>query len=179
MGGISTARVLRDIADEVVRAEAKFPGQHLPTGTPPNAERIGLTKATDQARRTADMYRRVCQTKTANGTLTWWDVLAEEFYEAGAEHDPARLRAELIQVAAMALRMVRDIDLGPDRPTVIPPDPTAAPELDSRERKAATGGGPRSLSPSPGKPTRSDPSRSASKSTSPPYAAGPPSATPT
>lgn len=132
-------RITREIWEELRRAEIKFPDQHLPNGTPAHVERIGLEKALDQARRTANMYRKVCKTAAADGSLTWRHVLTEEFFEALAEHDPAALRAELLQVAAMAVRWVKDIDMGADRPTVIPPDPDGTPEPDSRERKLAAG----------------------------------------
>ncbi|MEV5770115.1 hypothetical protein AB0L49_02425 [Streptomyces antimycoticus] len=48
---------------------------------------------------------------------TAWDgVLLEEAYEALAEEDPARLRAELIQVAAVAVAWVEAIDRRPAAP---------------------------------------------------------------
>lgn len=40
----------------------------------------------------------------------WRTILAEEVYEAFAETDPARLRHELVQVAAVAAAWVEDID---------------------------------------------------------------------
>lgn len=44
-------------------------------------------------------------------THTAWDgVLLEEVYEALAESDPAKLRAELVQVAAVATAWVEAID---------------------------------------------------------------------
>lgn len=46
----------------------------------------------------------------------YWDgVLLEEVYEALAEEDPATLRAELIQVAAVAVAWVEAIDRRADR----------------------------------------------------------------
>ena len=137
--GRATAAVVMDVLAELDRAEEKFPGQHLPDGTPPHFERVGLDKAADQARRTADMYRVTTNHAARASKLTWRHVLAEEFYEALAEHDPQALRAELVQVAAVALRWILDIDLGADRPTVIPATPggPGAPEPNGRERKAA------------------------------------------
>lgn len=132
-----TARVLLSIAEERERQDAKFPSQHLPDGTPDAADRMGLEKALDQARRTREMWKRVCKRKAANGTVTWWDVLREEFWEVGAESDPAALRAELVQLAAVAVRWAEDIDRGANRGHHVPPDPIEEP--DSRERKAAAG----------------------------------------
>lgn len=130
---IGRTSMVRDVLTELRVAEAKFPDQHLPSGTPEHAHRMGLEKARGQAKRTSDMYRKIVKEKAANGTLTWWDVLREEFYEVGVEDDPERLRAELVQVAAMAFRWAMDLELGPDRTINVPPDP---PELDGRERKA-------------------------------------------
>ena len=45
-----------------------------------------------------------------NGLLTWHEIMEEEIHEAYVETDPSRLREELIQVAAVALSWVRDID---------------------------------------------------------------------
>lgn len=47
-------------------------------------------------------------------THTAWDgVLLEEVYEALAEPDPERLRAELVQVAAVCAAWISDIDRRP------------------------------------------------------------------
>ncbi len=46
--------------------------------------------------------RIACNEAFRNGTETWRHILTEEFYEALAESDPERLRAELIQVASVA-----------------------------------------------------------------------------
>ena len=45
-----------------------------------------------------------------DGTVTFEHILTEEWAEAIAEHDPAKLRAELIQVAAVAVQWVEAID---------------------------------------------------------------------
>jgi hypothetical protein len=57
-----------------------------------------------------DAQRAGTDRKLADGTATWLDVVLEETYEAFAETDPALLRAELVQVAAMAIRWINDID---------------------------------------------------------------------
>jgi len=54
--------------------------------------------------------RMACQLAAADGTLTWRDVMREEVGEAFAETDPAKLRTELIQVAAVAAAWVEAID---------------------------------------------------------------------
>lgn len=42
--------------------------------------------------------------------LTWRDILREEVYAALVESDPGRQRAELIQVAAVAIAWVGALD---------------------------------------------------------------------
>ena len=46
----------------------------------------------------------------AGGGYDWFTVLMEEVYEAFVETDPANQREELLQVAAVALAIVNDID---------------------------------------------------------------------
>lgn len=41
---------------------------------------------------------------------SWTAILLEEAYEAGAESDPAKLRTELIQVAAVCAAWISDLD---------------------------------------------------------------------
>lgn len=57
-----------------------------------------------------DMAQLNCQQAFADGDQTWTHVLLEEVYEALAEDDPAKLRAELVQVAAVAAAWVEAID---------------------------------------------------------------------
>jgi hypothetical protein len=58
----------------------------------------------------ADFAKRRCQARAAMGTITWRHILDEEVAEAFAESDTAKLRAELIQVAAVATAWVEAID---------------------------------------------------------------------
>lgn len=51
-----------------------------------------------------------CDRATREGTCTWAHVLDEEAAEALAETDPVKLRAELIQVAAVALHWASNLD---------------------------------------------------------------------
>lgn len=58
----------------------------------------------------ADRAKRLCDMALTDGRLTWRHILAEEVAEAFAETDADKLRAELIQVAAMAGAWIADID---------------------------------------------------------------------
>ena len=77
----------------------KFGEQHHPDGT-----------AEDAAEHIANTARRECDEAFAAGRGTWAHVLTEEVTEALAESDPARLRTELIQVAAVCAAWVSDLD---------------------------------------------------------------------
>lgn len=58
----------------------------------------------------ANIARRECDTEFASGNGSWRLILREEFAEALACIDPAELREELIQVAAVAVAWVEAID---------------------------------------------------------------------
>ncbi len=81
------------------RQLAKFGDQRHPDGTG-NVEQ----------QKYAETARRWCQDAFGSGYGTWADILDEALAEAKAERDPARLRAELIQVAAVCAAWVSDLD---------------------------------------------------------------------
>jgi hypothetical protein len=96
-----TAGVLIEVGRERVRQDAKF--------GPVRDYRDGTGGA--DARAAAELLRHVCQTApdTPEGD-TWAKVLAEEVAEAIAEVDDDPLRRELVQVAAVAVAWVQDLD---------------------------------------------------------------------
>jgi hypothetical protein len=62
----------------------------------------------------ADAARFACQVDAEEpGGPRWSLVLLEEVYEALAESDPAKLRAELVQVAAVCAAWISDLDRRP------------------------------------------------------------------
>jgi hypothetical protein len=89
----------QQIADERVRQDAKF-GELRDyedgTGGPGSAE-------------AAELLRAVCKAGDTDGD-TWAKILAEEVAEAFAETDPAALRKELVQVAAVAVAWIEGLD---------------------------------------------------------------------
>jgi hypothetical protein len=92
--------VLGDIDAERHRQMAEYGDQHLPDGT-------GNRYYVDQAER----YKAINDARTsAKVEPRWAQVLLEEAYEAVAETDIARLRAELVQVAAVCVSWVQDLD---------------------------------------------------------------------
>lgn len=87
---------------ERIRQIAKFGDQRHPDGT-------GST----EQQKYVETARRWCQDAFGSGYGTWADILDEEVAEAKAERDPAKLRAELLQVAAVCAAWIYDIDQRP------------------------------------------------------------------
>lgn len=95
----ATIQTLMDVLDERTAQDTKWGRQDHPNGT----GTAGLI-------RMADVAREHCQSAFRDDRGTWADVLTEEFYEALAESDPAKLRTELIQTAAVCVAWVEAID---------------------------------------------------------------------
>ncbi|MEV7867447.1 NUDIX hydrolase [Streptomyces sp. NPDC088124] len=98
----ATRQVLAEIADERRRQDDKFGEQNHPAGTGQHPETVD-----------ADVARMACQQAAEGGYLDWMHILREEVAEAFAESDPARLRAELVQVAAVATAWIESLDRRP------------------------------------------------------------------
>lgn len=90
---------LAAVANEREMQDDKWGEQNHPDGTGSRDDCFG-----------AEITRSVCQEAADAGELTWRLVLEEETAEAYAESDPARLRAELVQVAAVAAAWIEAID---------------------------------------------------------------------
>lgn len=93
-------RVLVDVHNERGRQDAKWGEQNHPDGTRESPNSLANLAAA----------RALCEYHTKRGRPTWLHILREEVYEAFAETDPVKLRAELIQVAAVAVAWVEAID---------------------------------------------------------------------
>jgi hypothetical protein len=91
--------ILVEIANETVSQDEKWGPQRHPSGTDTNYWTPGANAA-----------KRVNERAAETGSLTWREILTEEVYEAFAEEDPALLRAELIQSAAVIAQWVADLD---------------------------------------------------------------------
>jgi hypothetical protein len=87
------------IARERDAQDAKWGEQNHPDGT------AGAGRRTEA--RNATLWTNM---QAAEKTLCWSDILEEEVAEALAEDDPALLRAELVQVAAVAVAWIEAID---------------------------------------------------------------------
>lgn len=93
------AKVSVEVVAERIAQHKKWGVQNHPDGTGMPAQK----SAAERAKMTCDYLART-------GNLSWADILREEFHEALAESDPALLREELIQVAAVAAAWVEAID---------------------------------------------------------------------
>ncbi|WP_396454250.1 hypothetical protein [Actinomadura sp.] len=94
----SLARVLADVRAEREAQDRMWGAQEFPDGSGP-----AFAEAADEA-------KRECAAAVRRGELTWRHILAEEFFEALAESDPAALRGELVQTAAVAVHWVQSLD---------------------------------------------------------------------
>ena len=94
-----TLRAVLDVHAERTRQHTLHGEQTLADGT---------AEAWDQVE--ADAARLRCDRATLAGSVTWRHVLEEEVAEAFAEADPVALRAELVQVAAVAVQWIEALD---------------------------------------------------------------------
>ncbi|KZM78434.1 hypothetical protein A0J59_13720 [Cellulosimicrobium sp. I38E] len=104
--------VADDVAAERARQDVKWGVQNHPDGTGPGTHPL-LALVGSIAPGAAWLAARatsLTDTAANAGTLTWRHILLEEVFEALAEDDPERLRAELVQVAAVAQQWAEAID---------------------------------------------------------------------
>lgn len=99
-----TDDVLHEVHAERERQHGIFGDQDLP-----DTAQYSHPRSTEYAT-TADTWKANNASRILNDRLAWDGLLLEEVYEALAESDPAALRTELIQVAALAVAWVEAID---------------------------------------------------------------------
>ncbi|MEU9149173.1 hypothetical protein AB0D59_01135 [Streptomyces sp. NPDC048417] len=105
-GRDTLAGVLEELAAERDRQDAQWGEQNHRDGTGPEIEILPGWLARDLA----TAARNACQRHAEMGIVTWLDIAGEEAAEAFAEEDPARLRAELVQLGAVIVAWVQAID---------------------------------------------------------------------
>ncbi|WP_119731035.1 NUDIX domain-containing protein [Thermomonospora amylolytica] len=94
----SLGRALTEVAAECAAQDETRGVQDLPDGTG------------DAWRRQAETARRDRAAAASEGGPTWRHVLLEAVFAALAERDPQRLRAELVQVAAVAAQWMQALE---------------------------------------------------------------------
>jgi predicted house-cleaning noncanonical NTP pyrophosphatase (MazG superfamily) len=122
------SRVLADIADEREAQDRLWGVQEFPDGSGP-----AYVQRADEA-------KAECAAAHERGELTWRHILTEEFFEVLAESDLGRLRVELIQTAAVAVKWVQSID---GRDDALPhrsekPDGASDPTTDTEQPNPTT-----------------------------------------
>lgn len=108
MSAATVTGVLVEVSRERARQEVKWGEQNHPDGTGPDMLIVSSRAPSNAVLR--DAARARCDRMHARGRGTYEQILTEEVLEAYAEDDPAKLRAELVQVAAVAVAWVEKID---------------------------------------------------------------------
>lgn len=93
-----TVKVLLEVQIERYKQNKKWGEQHHPDGTSAAFQDL------------ADIAKERTEAAAKAGQVSWKDILEEEMFEAFAESDSEKLRHELIQVAAVAVAWIEDID---------------------------------------------------------------------
>lgn len=91
--------VVREVSDERRRQDAKWGEQNHPDGTSQPGDIYSMVEA-----------KGLCQESAAAGECTWRLILDEEVKEAFAALATEELRAELVQVSAVAVSWIQAID---------------------------------------------------------------------
>lgn len=102
--------VINDVLAERDKQDAKWGEQNHPNGTGPNKLPMPYNSGSWNAAFAAEQLTLCTNSAAQSGYVTWLHILREEVFEAFAEEDPAKLRAELIQVAAVAVQWAEAID---------------------------------------------------------------------
>jgi hypothetical protein len=91
-------RIFAEISRECKRQDEKWGEQDHPMLYPEYLE---------QAREGAENAKRVCALNASIKKLSWYDILTEEILEAFSETELEKQREEMIQVAAVAVQIIK------------------------------------------------------------------------
>lgn len=105
--GKRVSDVLGEVYAERAKQDAKWGQQNHPMVLPINNE-----SADERAGHNgyANDYKKLNDMRATAGADAWDTILLEEVHEAFAESNPDRVRAEMIQVAAVAVAIIECID---------------------------------------------------------------------
>jgi hypothetical protein len=103
---------INDVLAERDKQDIKWGEQNHPNGTGPTRMLLGTRdlNVICTFKDMSDTLRDWTDDRAKMGILSFADILLEEVFEALAEEDPAKLREELVQVAAVAVQWVEAID---------------------------------------------------------------------
>ena len=108
---MNRTEILNEIVAERLRQDNKWGEQNHPIARLADDPVLDV----DAYRHTADGSREICDFEFANGRGDWGLILGEEVAEAlaeGAAGNMEKCKAELIQVAAVAVAMIECIERG-------------------------------------------------------------------
>lgn len=107
--------ITREVFHETNAQLTKWGVQDHPMGTGPDRRLLRYTDVNLDLR-TGKELEHIFRDKTEkvfkqespfySEVGTYWDILLEEVFEAGAEKDPVKMEEELVQVAAVAVSMI-------------------------------------------------------------------------
>jgi len=118
----TSVTAFHDVLAERARQDAKWGQQNHADGTGPLSQPLysphSVIDEEYPAVRLASLFQTRCERRfaidrTARGADpagTWTDIFLEEVFEALAEDDPAKLRAELVQSVAVGVAWIEAID---------------------------------------------------------------------
>lgn len=93
--------ILAEVLLEVEKAELKHgPQMHVP---------LGCSSAQFEIR--SELYKGETDVAFKDGRGTWMHIAREEVYETFAEDEPAKIRTEALQAAAMFVKIVQRCDI--------------------------------------------------------------------
>lgn len=103
--------IFADVADEAFRSIDEHGEQkHLPLGTGKQVALLHGDSTPVTMGEFASVRRDATDIALIADVVSWADILLEEVAEALAEDDPALVRAELVQVAAVVVKFIEAID---------------------------------------------------------------------
>lgn len=100
----ASTRVLAEVLHELDRQHAMWGEQNHPD----MSDDVSAGRAMFAGY--ANRYKRINAVAATAGDIDWTGIFLEEVYEALAESDPALIRAELVQAAAVAVQWCAAID---------------------------------------------------------------------
>lgn len=110
---VVTDNVLSEVAQERWAQFNKWNEQNWADGTGPAVYVLNRTDVNLDLRTGTELsgiFRTACERDAGVGRVTWRSILLEEVFEALAEADPAKIRAELIQAVAVGVAWIEAID---------------------------------------------------------------------
>lgn len=105
---IATRGVLAEVFDEREKQMVKWGRQEIPMVLSFDEATINFQRA--EHLREANRYKLMNDARAEVKADAWDSILLEELHEAFTESDPAKVRAEMVQTAAVCVAIIECID---------------------------------------------------------------------